>query len=358
MGPKVLIVGAGILGCSIAYQLQQAGARVMVLDAGLPAATPASFGWINASYYLNEDHFRLRVEGIEAYRRVACDFDLPINWSGCLSWEGPQETFEARLNDLHALGYRVEEVDTERFAALEPHLAAPQERCMWLPDEAAAEPAALAACFLSAAQNLGTRLVRGVAVRGVKRHGGAVTGVCTDAGVFDTDHVVLAAGVNTPALLSDLGVSVPMLHRPALVIRTLPIAPTVNHILVSDLGEVRQLPDGSLMLPAAVGHQRDDDEAAPDDLGRVADETLARLQLLFPGTSLSLAEVMLAYRPMPQDGLPVAGSVCEGGYVATMHSAITLGAVMGELVSREVLQGPDNETQGWLAPYRPGRFKA
>jgi len=76
-----------------------------------------------------------------------------------------------------------------------------------------------------------------------------------------------------------------------------------------------------------------------------------------PSVPLAWDSVMLANRPMPEDGLPAVGSIGPDGlYVATMHSGITLAALMGELVTEEILQGVSNSTNDLLAPYRPQRF--
>ena len=49
--PRIVVVGAGIVGASIAYHLSRRGAAVTVLDRGQPAggATEKSFAWINAT---------------------------------------------------------------------------------------------------------------------------------------------------------------------------------------------------------------------------------------------------------------------------------------------------------------------
>ena len=69
---KVVVVGAGIIGASVAYQLAKAGAQVTVIDgAGVAAgATGRSFGWINASFHADAAHFRLRAESMAAYHRL------------------------------------------------------------------------------------------------------------------------------------------------------------------------------------------------------------------------------------------------------------------------------------------------
>ncbi|MEM7732444.1 MAG: FAD-dependent oxidoreductase [Pseudomonadota bacterium] len=353
MQKSIIIVGAGVIGAAVAVHLARAGARVTVLDAGHAGATAASFGWINASFFLNEDHYHLRVEGMAAWHRLEENLELPISWCGSLCWE------EGRLDDrqetLRRLGHDVALIDRAAFAEMEPHVGNPPEASLHLPQEGVAEPRAVADAILSAAQHAGARLVRGVEVTGFQRGGPRVTGVVTAAGVLQSDEVLIAAGVGCGPLMAMLGHDLPMLHRPALVIKTAPVDPILSHILVSNMGEVRQLPCGALVMPVAPGHQGDASESV-GDLEREAEAALVRLQALVPGVPLSLAETMLGARPMPEDGLPAVGPVVEGAYLGVMHSGITLGAIMGELIAGEMLQGETNHSRAWLAPFRPGRF--
>jgi glycine/D-amino acid oxidase-like deaminating enzyme len=88
----------------------------------------------------------------------------------------------------------------------------------------------------------------------------------------------------------------------------------------------------------------------------MADDALARLQAMLRDVPVTWSHATVAYRPMPEDGMPAVGAVTEGLYVAVMHSGITLGAVMGQQIAAEVLNGPSNETADLLAAYRPDRF--
>lgn len=353
MQNSVIIVGAGLIGAVVAYRLATSGARVTVVDAGQAGATPASFGWINASFFLNEDHYRLRAEGIAAWHRLEDELDLPITWCGSLCWEDGR--LETRQDGLRALGYDASLVDADHFSKLEPHVGTPPAVSLHLPQEGVADPSGLVAVLLTAAQAAGARLMRGVAVTGFEMKGDRVVGVQTEAGILRGDQVLLAAGVGCKPLMGMLGQDLPMLHRPALVIKTAPINPVLKHILVGEMGEVRQLPCGALVMPVVPGHQGDESESV-GDLEAEAEAALARLQALVPGVRLTLAETMLSERPMPGDGLPAVGPVTDGAYLAVMHSGITLGAVMGELIGGELLEGETNHSRAWLAPYRPGRF--
>lgn len=354
---RVIVIGAGILGAAIAFRLVRSGAQVTVVEGGGARATDASFGWINASFYHDADHFHLRAEGIAAYRRLAMDLDLPIAWQGCLCWENSGAALDAQRDDLIALGYAVEEIDAARFADLEPAVADPPDRALLFGSEAAAESAELARALIRAAEGLGVRRISGVRVTGWVEDGARITGVATTAGQLMADEVVLAAGTGSAALMALADAPLPMLDRPALMLRTAPVSPVLRHVLVSAIGEVRQRPDGCLIMPTTIGHQGDTSQALTDTAPRAADLALSRLRGVLPDVPLDWVEVTLAHRPVPPDGLPAVGLVRPGLYLAVMHSGLTLGAIAGELAAREVLEGPSNATAQLLTPYRPDRFR-
>ena len=351
--PKVIIVGAGMIGAAAAYQLQAARADVTVIDAGKTSATAASFGWINSSFYLNADHRKLRIEGIAAHLRLCAQIDLPVNWCGSLCWEHEGAAFDRQRDELAAIGYDVEEIDAAAFAALEPQIGEPPARCLRFKSEAAAESRKMANALLRAAIDRGARIFNGLEVTGFLTQGERVAGVQTNAGKFTADHVLLAAGTATGALANTLGINLPILDRPALAIKTRPVEPIIRHVLVAWFGEVRQLPDGSITIPATVGHQADTAAKLAEPADILAAQAMDRLRALLPGRQLELGQVVLAHRPMPGDELPVAGEALPGLTIAVMHSGITLGALMGELIAAELLGG---DCSHWLAPYRPERF--
>ncbi|MDA7425369.1 NAD(P)/FAD-dependent oxidoreductase [Thalassococcus lentus] len=359
MAQKVVVVGAGILGAQAAYRMQSAGADVTVIDKRGPGgvATAASFGWINASFYLDDHHFALRRSGMAAWQRLIHEVDLPVQRCGALSWEHQGPALDAECASLSAKGYAVEVVGSGTIRSLVPSLGNPPDRALWFADEMAAESEQVAARLLQLAVSKGARLLTGAAVTGVSQQAGTVTGVQTEAGAIAADEVLLCTGTQSGPLLAPLGIEVPMARRPALMLRTRPVAQCLGPVLVTPAGEIRQLPDGSILMPAAIGHQGASDETltgTPEDAER---DGLARLRALFPDLTLEIAGMMLAQRPYPADGLPVVGSVAKGVTLAVMHSGITLGALMGELLCGEILDGPSNVSSDLLAPYRPDRFQ-
>jgi glycine/D-amino acid oxidase-like deaminating enzyme len=84
---KIVIIGAGLIGATLAFQLARSGRAVTVVEAGLPAAAASgrSFGWINASFALSEAHFALRVAGMaahEGWRRLCRAIIGPVGACG------------------------------------------------------------------------------------------------------------------------------------------------------------------------------------------------------------------------------------------------------------------------------------
>src|SRR5882672_5238210 len=94
----IVVVGAGIIGASIAWHLTVAGARVSVFDANGAGgvATRNSFAWINASWGNPEPYFRLRIRAMAEWRRLAAEVPkIPLAWSGGLVWDLPAAELEA-----------------------------------------------------------------------------------------------------------------------------------------------------------------------------------------------------------------------------------------------------------------------
>ncbi|MEX0285493.1 MAG: NAD(P)/FAD-dependent oxidoreductase [Paracoccaceae bacterium] len=357
----VVIIGAGIIGAALASVLSHKSVRVTVLDAGAVGqkATGASFGWINASFHLNDHHFRLRNEGIAAWKRLeAAAGPLPIAWRGALWWEEQGAEFDAFHTGLQALGYDSEVLDQNAFAARAPAVAHAPDRALRLPQEAAAESGDLARTLLADAAKRGAQVFTGVEVLGIDTVGGKVSAVRTVQGSIFADTVVVAAGVGTADLLKPLGVNLPMLTRPGVSLLTHSLPPLLDHVMVAPGQEFRQLPDGRLMAPTSANHQADESDAVTEPLGDLAQQTLARLHHWLPQVDIAPQSIALALRPVPEDGLPVVGPAGPDGlYVSVMHSGITLAAITAELATSEIAGG---DAQQLLAPYRfdPARFSA
>lgn len=348
---KVLIIGAGILGASLAFRLTRAEAEVTVLDAAAPAscASGRNFGWINASFYLTPAHHALRVQAMAAHHRLAADLPNAGHiWQGALWFEEAGQGMDSLHTELTALGYPVDILSKRQIALREPCLQSPPEHALHFPSEGAVDAAHLTRALLAASN---AKLLSGIAAKSLIAKGDQITGVRSAIGPMLADHTVLAAGTATPALLQTIGLDLPMHPRPGLLLRTNPADFRLNHILVSPHQEIRQLPDGSLLAPCAANHQADAAETIPNREAAIA-ATLANLRALF-GAQISQSETLLGHRPYPADGLPVLGQLTQGLSLAVMHSGVTLAPLAAEALSAEIMgQG----AHALWSDYQPARL--
>ena len=90
---RVGVVGAGIVGCSIAWHLARAGAEVVIFEKRRPAsgATSDSFAWINATFDKRpRSYFDLNVLGMLGYQELEAELkSLRVEWSGSVQWHAP-----------------------------------------------------------------------------------------------------------------------------------------------------------------------------------------------------------------------------------------------------------------------------
>ena len=350
---QTLIIGAGITGATLAWQLSRRGEAVTIVsthaEGGL--ASTASFGWLNASYFLSHPHYRLRHESLAAHRRLSKALPgLPTSWQGCLWYEATGDAQDETANDLLALGYKVQRLTRTQIADRLPALGPVPETALFFPEEGVADPAILARALIEAS---GAKVIRAT-VQSVTEAKGRTTGVVTDLGPLSADRVILATGTGTPALVERFGTTLPMLKRPGLMVKTNPLPPICPVVLATPDQEVRQDAEGHLIAPASAGHQSDHAETL-GSFPVVVNATLTRLRALFPAQEIHFTHQAMAMRPVPGDGLPVVGQgPIQGLWIAVMHSGATLAPVVAELLAEEITGGPKSPL---LAHFRPARFQ-
>lgn len=346
-----IIIGAGIIGAASAYYLAKAGWRLTVIDSGDAGglATRASFGWINASFHLDDDHFRLRHAGMAAHRALAAEVSGYHTWPGCLWFEDQGEEATEFAAKLTALGYAVRDMGASDVQRTWPRLTG-VDRAIYLPDEGAVETPEFARALLRASR---AEIWTGAQVTGFHSSAGQITGVLTDGGLLSADHVVLAAGNGCAPLLAQVGYTLPMLRRPGVMVITRPVVSLTETLLCGPMGEVRQLSDGRILIPTSPNHQGDETEHLGETPGHLATQALARLAHAFPGIEFHPETVMSANRPVPGDGRPVLGEVAPGLTLAVMHSGATLAAIAGRAVADFVTGREPNRL--WK-PYAPERY--
>ena len=355
--PHVAVIGAGILGASIAYHLAGRGARVTLLDRGPPAgeATGASFAWINASFRNPKPYYDLRMVGLQEYRRLEAELDgrLAVNWNGGLNWDLEEQEIEPLVREQTSWGYDQRIVERDEILALEPRLTAPPQRAVFTACEGALQPVAATEALLAGAADLGAEVKIGAEVTGFLESNGQVTGLETSTGRLEADRVVLAAGVGSAGLLGRLGFDLPLQSSPGLLVHSRPMPPLIGRVIESPGLHMKQDPDGRLVAATSFGGT-----PLPNDPEAEGQRMIALIKTALSDTDkLEMERITIGWRPIPADGFPAIGPLpgVEGLYLAVMHSGITLAPAVGRFAAMELLDGAE---VALLAPFRPARFAA
>ncbi|NGO09608.1 FAD-dependent oxidoreductase [Streptomyces sp. HC44] len=217
--PRVVIVGAGIVGCSLADELTARGwTDVTVLEQGpLPAPGGSTSHAPGLVFQTNPS------KTLTALARYTVEKfnSLEVDGVSCFNPVGGLElaTTPERLADLHrkagyaaAWGIRGEIVSAARCKELWPLI---DESTVLggfhTPDDGLARALLAARAQMERAQQRGARFLDRHTVTGIEKDDGRVTAVVTDQGTFPADHVVSAAGFWGPVIGRMAGIDVPLL---------------------------------------------------------------------------------------------------------------------------------------------------
>lgn len=364
------VAGGGIVGASVAMHLANAGADVTLFEKTAPAAgaTGKSFAWINA--YTNDPHYRaLRLKSIAAYRDLDGQLDLDITWGGAIHWAtsvAQAERMKASAAEFSHAGYDARLIDTDELAALSPGLRLGAfEAAMFNALDGHMDPVSVTGKLLEAARGHGASIVHPCEVTALQFDSNRLSGVATTAGDYALDRLVIAGGVDTPALAAQAGYMPPLTHSPGILLHTRPIRPVFGRVAESSSMYFKQYPDGRIIgndgyyapdIPAHQGILQGPADMPGEIREMHGQRILGKIRDKLPGAhDAAYDHLTLGYRPMPADHLPIVGYAPGRAdvYIAVMHSGVTLAAIMGRYVAQELMTG---ELIDELAPYRPERF--
>lgn len=360
---RIAVVGGGIIGASIAYQLARRGAQVTLCERERPAAgaTANSFAWINAYASKEPDHYhRLNRLSTLAWRHVEREVGegLAVQWGGSLEWRTDPEAARALIEQTRrqqARGYPIQLVDEDELADLEPEVrpGSPIGAAAWATEEGSVDPVAATSALLGAAKSAGAEVLYPCDVTDFDLRSGRLRGLTTSEGPLEADAVVIAAGVGTPALAAKAGLNVPLRDAPGVLAHTAPGDRLLNRVVMAPGGAFKQKLDGRVVISAGFSGDPNVDEREA-----TARAALERARSVVPGLArFPFERATLGYRPLPADGHPVLGfaAYAPDVYLAVMHSGITLSALVGRLAATELL---DDVRVEMLEPYRVERFQA
>ena len=219
--PEAVVVGAGVVGASVAFHLAEMGVETLVVDREGPAAgSTARSGALVRAHYPTALESDLAWESLTEYfepwgDRVGGGCGFVRTGFAYLAGKDGVEALRHNVGLQRGVGVETGLVGPEDLAKLDPALdVAGVSLAAYEPRGGYADPAATAVGFLWAAERLGARFERR-RVTALRVRGGGVSGVETEGGPVDAPVVVVACGAWSVPLLEGVGLDAPI--RPARV---------------------------------------------------------------------------------------------------------------------------------------------
>ncbi|MFG1952375.1 NAD(P)/FAD-dependent oxidoreductase [Micromonospora sp. NPDC048830] len=359
---RVLIVGAGVIGCNLAYELTKRGAAVTVIDAAevASATSSATFAWVNAYNKTPAEYNKLNVLGLEAHERASRTFGSESHWFHQIGnihiAQTPEEmaALKRKAEHLVSTGYRASVLKAGDVLELEPALD--PERIsggVLFPHEGWIDTFMMCSSLLHAAREAGAVFLSYETVTSISSTGITTKRPDGSTRQHEADVTILAAGNGNRPILATADITFPTVDsarrhdttsagRPSvgLISTTGPVDSGIRHIVQGK--DIALRPDrngGVTFTDSPTGGQWGLQDPR---IWSIPNLLLERAKRLYPSLAEATTEtVRLGTRVLPEDGLTIADWI--GGsrsiYAVATHSGVTLSAHLGNVVAEEVLGG-------------------
>ena len=359
---NVTVVGGGVIGYAVAYELASRGARVRVVDMRGPGAgaTQASAGML--APYIEGHHpalleltlgslslydaFIVRVQA-SAQRRVEYGRTGTLNAASSDRCEGHLKTLAAQLTDAgveHAM------LDGRAARAAEPGLASGVRSALVIPEHGYVKVADLMAALVAAAAGAGVESAIGRVEAIEPARGGVV--VRTAATGFKSDAVVIASGSWSGELPSPAAPVKPI--RGQLLQMQFP-APPISRVVWGEGCYMVPWRDGSVLVGATSEDVGFDESSTAAGVAQLEAAACA----LLPSVAQAVrSAVRVGLRPATTDELPLIGrsSTMPGVFYATGHyrNGVLLAPLTAMLLADLVMEGREAPLLELVRPDRLG----
>ena len=368
----VVVVGGGLIGSSIAFELASHGLRITLLDIQQPGreASWAAAGMLSPGpdgpqalplVPLANESFRLYPDFVRA---IEDESGMSVSFAANGAFEiftGPEGvTHRDRLiAQYQDLGLSAELISTDAAASREPTLNPNSAAIAWLPNEATVDPRLLIDATLTAAKKRGVEMISGRAVTALLGNHRECTGVLAGGQEIFAKHVVIAAGSfcaridasksGSPIDLSRYAPTYPVRGQ-MLALRRSEFH--LTHVLRSDHGYVVPRADGRIIAGSTLENVGFNKETTQEGLRKILDAAVALAPAL---AGAEIVESWAGLRPGSPDQLPIIGPTdIPGLLIATGHyrNGILLAPVTAKLICSWILERKANFNAERFSPLR------
>lgn len=380
----VIIVGGGIMGCSIAWQLGKRGKKVLILEKNDVASGSAGATDGVVGYHTKQPgpQLDLAVQSIQMFNDMQKELGNEIEFdfsAGGLQPAEDQLQYDL-LNEIatrqRESGIDIHMISAEEACSLEPQLAENIAGALYCPTSGKINPLNLTMAYARAAKKEGAVIQTETNVTGFIIEDGQVKGVHTDKGDYYSDVIVNAAGSWAGKVGELAGLELPIKPRKGQLAVTEPVGffmkatvqcaryniikfwpDRIKDERVLRLGaslSIEQTENGGMIIGATrefAGYEKGNTFEAIDVM-------MKRAIRFFPGLeNIDVIRFFSGFRPYTPDGLPLLGETAKlkGFYVAAGHEGdgIALSPITGKLLAELITEGKASYN---IDTFSPNRF--
>ena len=215
---QAVIIGGGVIGCSIAYHLAKIGWSdvVLVERKKLTSGTTWHAAGLIGQLRDNQDMTKLAKYTAELYSGLEAETGQSTGFrqTGSLSIatnEGRLEDLKRRADMAKVFGLGVDVLDADGCKELYPLITVDDVLGgIFLPSDGTANPIDVTMALARGARDGGVQIFEDTKVTAINHDDGRINGVDTDAGTIEAPFVVLAAGMWSRDIGATVGVTVPL----------------------------------------------------------------------------------------------------------------------------------------------------
>ncbi len=359
----VVIIGGGIIGCSIAYNLSalKKFKRILLIEErGIAGgASGACDGVLSLLSKKGGIHIQMALESFFILKNLANTLPLDIEFReipGLIVIESKEYVpFMERfvMEQRKTTDLCIDFLSSREARKVEPSLSVGIAGAVRSPQNGQVNPIFLTFAFCEGARLNGVEIKKGEGVSRIEKLSQAGFRVFTSAGLFyEAERVVVSAGAWSPIVSESLGIHLPIKPRRGQLLVTEPVEKLLNHTIMSsryivakygvDIGggeglALEQTHHGNFLIGATrefTGYDRRVSSLALERLAKTALEVVPVLE------EVRVIRAFAGLRPWTPDGLPIVDEV-DGLILACGHEGdgICLSAITGKLVSELIAYG-------------------
>jgi glycine oxidase len=361
---QVVIVGGGVIGSGIAFELAKRGLPVTLVERGRIGGeaswasagiiSPPTRPWFTPERVelgqISLQRYPALVAELEARTGLAIDYRRPGEW--VIAADDEHAAAEQAIAAWQrSLGFTFEEVAPAAARQREPALPEALVAAWFHPNVGSLSVYRLTQALAEAARQLGATVLEETPVGGLMLSGRRVAGVRLQDRDLAADTVVLATGAWTRLLGDQLGVTLPTkpVKGQLIAFADAPLRPTC--LISGHGGYVRPRPDGTTLVAATEEDVGFDRRVTGDGVAWLLDLTRTLCPVLLQG---AIAETWTGLRPASETNDPLIGPVpgFEGLWVSAGHfrTGAKEAPATALLVAEALATG---EVPPLLAPFAP-----